>query len=173
MAADFRLERTATGGRLCLGFLPPGAHARVAQVIDLEVTLPPFGGRRWWLRCPVTNRRAAKLYLFPGTDAFCHRLAVDPAPSYLSQRISGRHRMYRRMAAIRQKLGLNLTILDALVRPKGMHRNTFDKIKQLDDLRWSTATSTWIGAEVRDSSDRDLPVFLDCKKGLHEQHRRD
>src|SRR4051812_29005072 len=40
------------------------------HVIKLESDAPPFGGRRWWLVCPLTGRRARKLYLFPDQGEF-------------------------------------------------------------------------------------------------------
>ena len=52
--------------------------------IRLQATRPGFGGRRWWLTCPLMvagiacNRRIGKLYLPPGARYFgcrqCHDL---------------------------------------------------------------------------------------------------
>ena len=48
--------------------------------VRLESSRPPFGGLRWWWRCPVVTcgRRVLKLYLPPGGGVFacrsCHRL---------------------------------------------------------------------------------------------------
>ena len=41
----------------------------------LTFTEPPYGGRRWWFRCPVNNIRATKLYLPPGAPRFASRQA--------------------------------------------------------------------------------------------------
>jgi hypothetical protein len=43
--------------------------------IWLTTTTPRFGGRRWWFRCPETNRRVAKLYLPPDETRFASRQA--------------------------------------------------------------------------------------------------
>lgn len=48
--------------------------------VRLESSRPPFGGLRWWWRCPVVacGKRVQKLYLPPGSGIFacrsCHRL---------------------------------------------------------------------------------------------------
>jgi hypothetical protein len=48
--------------------------------VRLESTRPPFGGLRWWWRCPALGceKRVQKLYLPPGGGVFacrsCHRL---------------------------------------------------------------------------------------------------
>jgi len=48
--------------------------------VRLESSRPPFGGLRWWWRCPVVacGKRVQKLYLPPGGGVFacrsCHRL---------------------------------------------------------------------------------------------------
>src|SRR5215207_3316955 len=33
------------------------------QTIQMVVTIPPYGGRRWWFLCPFTGLRTMKLYL--------------------------------------------------------------------------------------------------------------
>lgn len=48
--------------------------------VRLESSRPPFGGLRWWWRCPALGcgKRVLKLYLPPGGGVFacrsCHRL---------------------------------------------------------------------------------------------------
>ena len=48
------------------------------QIVYLESTPLPFGGLRWWFRCPGCKRRCTKLYLPRGASAFlcreCHDL---------------------------------------------------------------------------------------------------
>src|SRR5262249_30244687 len=63
-------------------------HPSIACTIAVATSRPPFGGLRWWLRCPVSGRLAAKLYLFPDQQFFCHRTAIKPFPSYPTQRMT-------------------------------------------------------------------------------------
>jgi len=46
------------------------------QTIPLAATTPNFGGRRWWMRCPETGKRARCLYLTPGRTEFASRQAL-------------------------------------------------------------------------------------------------
>jgi hypothetical protein len=65
--------------------------------IWLTTTVPNYGGRRWWFRCPVLNIRADKLYLPRGGDRFASRKAWDL--SYRSCQQSHKdERFYRRLA---------------------------------------------------------------------------
>ena len=48
---------------------------RVDCIVRLVSTRPNYGGRRWWLLCPLVGRRAAKLYLPPGGKLFGSREA--------------------------------------------------------------------------------------------------
>ena len=62
------------------------------------LTVPNFGGLRWWFVCPLSKRRATKLHLPPGKDCFAHRDAHDL--TYRSCQESGQWRsaMWRRIA---------------------------------------------------------------------------
>jgi hypothetical protein len=92
-----------------------------------------FGGRRWWLVCPITFRRARKLYRFGGIDLFCHRTAVRPQPTYASQRVSGICRVQAQRWAIRRKLGDDCTgLLDEPLKPRWMRWRTFDRYHARD-----------------------------------------
>jgi hypothetical protein len=48
---------------------------RTLYAVELERTAQPFGGVRWWFRCPVSGRRATKLFLPRGGNAFACRRA--------------------------------------------------------------------------------------------------
>jgi hypothetical protein len=60
--------------------------------IQLEATLPRFGGHRWWFRCPMRlddglcGQRISKLYLPSGDPFFgcrsCHKLTYRSSQSY-------------------------------------------------------------------------------------------
>ena len=59
--------------------------------VRLESSRPPFGGLRWWWRCPALGcgRRVLKLYLPPGGGVFacrtCHRLTYTSAQEHDSR----------------------------------------------------------------------------------------
>ncbi len=68
------------------------SFAGSSHVVGLECSAPPFGGRRWWLVCPISGKHASRLYFFPDQKEFRHREAVDPPLSYPIQRTSGLNR---------------------------------------------------------------------------------
>src|SRR5579871_79745 len=57
-----------------------------AGTYSIELTTTPlyFGGKRWWMYCPSTRRRAAKLYRYECLGRFLHRTAIHPLPTYRS-----------------------------------------------------------------------------------------
>ena len=57
-----------------------------SNTIRLERSLSSLGAVRFWFRCPLSDRRVAKLYLPPGSGVFGSRPAHGLA--YRSQRIS-------------------------------------------------------------------------------------
>jgi hypothetical protein len=93
------------------------------HVVKLESDKPHFGGRRWWLICPLSGRRARKLYLFPDQREFLHRESVDPPFSYSTQRTSGLNR------ALQQRDGVSLKLRSGELleagKPKGMRWRTY------------------------------------------------
>ena len=73
----------------------------ITTPIRLQTTEPYFGGRRWWLTCPLTvdgvacRRRIGKLYLPPGARYFgcreCHRLTYRSCQeAHQAERLFGR-----------------------------------------------------------------------------------
>jgi hypothetical protein len=52
---------------------------RVPYAIALEKTAQPFGGVRWWFKCPHLGIRATKLFLPRGGNAFLSRRAYGLA----------------------------------------------------------------------------------------------
>lgn len=92
-------------------------------VIKLESDTPPFGGLRWWLVCPLTGKRARKLYLFPVSDrrGFCHRTAVPF--SYPTQRTSGLNRALQQRNAAARKLQDGALLASG--KPIGMRWKTY------------------------------------------------
>jgi hypothetical protein len=84
-------------GSLWLWYTATGEH--IHDCISLMSTVPHFGGRRWWFRCPVRKIRVAKLYLPPGATRFASQQAYDL--TYKSCQESGQSdRRCRRLARL-------------------------------------------------------------------------
>lgn len=98
------------------------------QEVRLVYTAPPFGGRRWWLLCPVSNNRAAKLYLPAGGDVFASRKAWGIA--YRSQRSQARDRAFERLFALQRRLGCPEGWEQPIWRPKGMWQRTYRRFEE-------------------------------------------
>lgn len=110
-----------------------------AYPVVLERTRCHLGGERVWFRCPANGcgRRVAILY---GGDVFacrhCYRL------TYESCRESVGDRADRRAWAIREKCGDRWgSLFDPLIRPKGMHHRTFERLDAAYRCAWSTSLS--------------------------------
>jgi hypothetical protein len=93
--------------------------------IQLETTPQPFGGRRWWLICPRTGKRAAKLYLPNGAFTFASRQAHGLA--YACQREPAHDRALRRALKLRGKLGGTGGIGGYISKPRWMREATYDR----------------------------------------------
>lgn len=98
---------------------------KVEQRIRLVWTRPTYGGRRWWMICPYSGRRVAKLHLPPGGDRFASRLAWRLP--YRSQRSAHRDRPFDRLFRLQRKLGSPEGWEAGLMRPKGMWRRTYER----------------------------------------------
>jgi hypothetical protein len=102
------------------------------QHVRLVYTVPPYGGRRWWMTCPVRGDRVGKLYLPSGGDIFAGRKAWRLA--YRSQRLASRDRPFERLFAIQKRLGCPEGWEQPIWRPKGMWRRTY---KRLEKCYWA------------------------------------
>lgn len=98
------------------------------QHIRLIYTVPPYGGRRWWMACPVRGNRVGKLYLPDGGDIIAGRKAWGIA--YRSQRSQSRDRAFERLFAIQRRLECPEGWEQPIWRPKGMWRRTFERLEQ-------------------------------------------
>ncbi len=94
--------------------------------IYLTTTTPPYGGVRWWFKCPAANcgRRVGVLYL---GSIFacrkCHNMA------YASQRQQMYDRMNDKAFKIARQLGHDGNVIDGFwgKKPKGMHWKTYNR----------------------------------------------
>ena len=75
----------------------------VSYRVQLTWTQPPFGGRRWWFRCPKTYRRAQKLVLPLGGHQFWSRRGYGLG--YPCQRETPYDRAMRRLRKLDRTLG--------------------------------------------------------------------
>ncbi len=102
-----------------------GSPEKVEQRIHLTWTRPKYGGRRWWMHCPRSGRRVAKLHLPSGGDRFASRLAWRLA--YRSQRSAHRDRPFDRLFRLQRKLGSYEGWEAGLRKPRGMWSRTYER----------------------------------------------
>ena len=115
-----------TDGTLTLEYRADGQDVRDA--IRLSTVANNYGGRSWFMHCPVTGKRARKLHKWSGLAHFRHRDAVRPRPTYASQRDSGADRIHRQRWALRQKMGDTYSdLFGEPIKPKGMHWRTYER----------------------------------------------
>lgn len=100
-------------------------RTHVEQVVRLVFTEPNFGGRRWWMICPYSGRRVAKLYMPAGGDRFASRHYWKLG--YQSQRVARRDRPFEKLFRLQRKLGSEQGWEAHLKRPKGMWRRTYER----------------------------------------------
>lgn len=114
MTLRFTVTRTSTGD-----------SKDHVQTVRLSCTVPRFGGRRWWMHCPVTGARVGKLHVPAGGDIFASRKAWRMG--YRSQRLTSRDKPFERLFALQAKLGCYQGWEAGIRRPKGMWRRTFER----------------------------------------------
>ena len=106
------------------------------QRVRLTTTQPTYGGRRWWMHCPLTGQRVRKLYCPINGDLFASRAAWGIV--YRSQRSEHIQRPFDALFALQRRLGCPEGWGSYPRRPKGMWRRTFDRHLQryweLDDV---------------------------------------
>lgn len=136
----WRLDLAAEG--LTLNYTVDAGRRPVEQYIHLITTRPHFGGIRYWMICPVTRKRCAKLYSYPGHNYFTSREALGLA--YRSQREDRMDRALRRGQKVLVDLGGTGDMDEAhyLRKPKWMRWPTFErkiaKVQAADDA-WNAA----------------------------------
>lgn len=137
---------------LTLNYVVGDERRPIEQRIRLTTTRPHFGGIRWWMACPATGRRVAKLHKYAGCDRFVSREALGMA--YRSQREDVMDRALRRGDRVLAKLGRkDLSIEDApyLPKPKWMRWRTYERT--IEEARavnavWDAAFCAKAGALV-------------------------
>ncbi|MCJ2185217.1 hypothetical protein [Novosphingobium beihaiensis] len=103
--------------------LPDGKLKKVVQKIALTSTEQHFGGRRWWMKCPTSGKRARTLHLPTGGNRFASREAWGLA--YRVERLSHFDRPFEKLFRAQRKLGGAGGLGAEVERPKGMWRRTY------------------------------------------------
>ena len=124
-------------GTLTLSYTAPdrdtGERKSITCTIALSSIPLHYGGRRWYLHCPLTGRRAQTLHKWNGIAQFCHRDAIRPKPTYASQRTSGASRIIDQRWALRRKMGDNFSdLFGEPCKPKWMRWRTFERYAARD-----------------------------------------
>lgn len=130
------LRRSANGFDLSYRISQAGGHVEdVTERVPLTRTPCHFGGWRRWFCCPGCGKRVAILY-FGGRFRCrkCYRLV------YASQRMGEMARMeWKANKVIRRLGGTGADGEPFPLRPKGMHRSTYRRLRErVDeaDRRW-------------------------------------
>ena len=136
-SVSYAVDLQEHGGTLTLSYTAPdrdtGERASITCPIALSSIPLHYGGRRWYMHCPLTGRRAQTLHKWNGIAKFCHRTAIRPKPTYASQRTSGSDRILAQRWAIRRKLGDTYSdLFGEPYKPKRMHWRTFEKYAARD-----------------------------------------
>jgi len=116
---DDNVERPRVG----LSSLIEGRKRASDYSIALATTPQPFGGRRWWFRCPRSGDLVGKLHLPDDAYTFAsqraHRLG------YSSQRETPSDRATSRAFKLRERLGGKGAIGSYVPKPKWMRWSTY------------------------------------------------
>ena len=126
----------------------------IQTLIEIEWTIPPFGGRRPWFICPKCNKRMGKLYKPENEHFFWCRHCWDL--TYQSKKDSNDsvavalNKINRLKKKLRWDCGAEEAATEYSsfpVRPKGQHNRTYQKIIEqifeAEDLARDAMVSTY------------------------------
>ena len=107
--------------------------AHLTDMEELLATIPSSdtpcndGGARPWFLCPSCGRRCAVVYFgAPGGRYACRHCA---RVGYLSQCEDEMGRLWRRQRKVERKLAGGAGEWNGWQKPKGMHQQTFDRLR--------------------------------------------
>jgi hypothetical protein len=99
------------------------------QVISVTSLPRPYGGRHWYLTCPVTGRRVRTLWRPPGARTFASRHAWGRQVAYAVQFEDAAARAWSAKRRVVRRLGGHDPDDYTLPRrPPGMRRHTYDSL---------------------------------------------
>src|SRR5690606_13988438 len=101
-----------------------GEH-HVNELVRLTETACNYGGGRMWFVCPYCSRRCALVYI--GRQVACRKCLKLKYPSQSDDETDASWRRQRKMAA---KIGADGNEWLWKQKPKGMHQNTFQRIRE-------------------------------------------
>lgn len=128
--ANQKVLVTMEGGRLVLRHSARPDSPTYDQKFFIEHTPCHFGGSRPWLVCPGCSKRVAIIYK-NGRYFYCGRCCKLSYPSQVEGVFEG---SVRKAERIRKRLGWPHGILFwARAKPKGMHYETFERLKAEHD----------------------------------------
>lgn len=105
-----------------------GTSQNQDQQVRLSFTEPNYGGKRWWMHCPVNGDRVSKLYFPAGGDIFASRRAWNLG--YSSQREASRDQVFSKLFKLQSRLGCEQGWERPIRRPKGMWRRTYARYER-------------------------------------------
>lgn len=107
---------------------PHGSEPRSVECsLWITRTTCNYGGTRPWLLCPTCGRRCAVVYFGAlGGRYACRRCSRI---AYLSQCEDETGRLWRKQHKIERKLAGSASKWDGWQKPKGMHQQTFDRLR--------------------------------------------
>jgi hypothetical protein len=101
---------------------------RAPQQVRVSWTRCHLGGFRPWLHCPHCQKRVGKL--LPSLTGYYCRACIG-APLYASQAKSRAGRIHFELCKLRLMLGGAARVTEPFPdRPRGMHRSTYEKIRE-------------------------------------------
>jgi hypothetical protein len=106
------------------------------QCVDLVSQPRHFGGRQWYLECPVTYRRCTTLWMPPGATRFLSRQAWgNRRVAYASQFLDLDNRAHRGKAKIKARLiaDLDPDEWELPPKPKWMRWRTYNRLVEKFD----------------------------------------
>jgi len=104
-------------------------HGRQQQRLALIGIARHFGGRQWYVTCPMTRKRVRVLYRPPGATFFASRHAWGRKVAYASQFLDPIGRAERTKAKVKARLlgDADPDEWDLPPRPKGMRSKTYER----------------------------------------------
>src|SRR5262249_25498094 len=136
---EFKSRTWGSGGWLRLQYVI--ADYETGELIEIDDTIcivttcrRPFGGLRWWFKCPRSGRRCLRLYLPLGAHHFWSRRAYGLG--YEVERGGKYDRAIRRVAKLYRRLGVDQANDERPAKPQRMRWATYNRvIGELDAAR--------------------------------------
>lgn len=102
---------------------------RFEQNLDLVAQPRHFGGRQWYFRCPITDKKCSVVWLPPGAPRFCSRQAWGRQVAYSTQFETPFDRAIAAREKVKSRLigDLNPRQWELPPKPKWMRWRTYDR----------------------------------------------